>query len=62
MAASPWAESRQALVDAINAYLADPTLHQDRRDKVMDLWDVRPKPPGTRSEMAMRELEALLAG
>lgn len=51
------AKSREELVEALNGYLADRELHRDRRQKVMEHWDVQPLAPETRSSLAMREIE-----
>lgn len=55
------AKDREGLVRALNAYLSDPGLHQGRRARVMEQWDVLPTPPETRSSTALREIENLLA-
>ena len=55
------ADDREEMARALKAYLEDPGLNQDRRDQVMERWDMRPSPPHTRSEAALREMKALLA-
>lgn len=54
-------QSREELVKAINGYLDDRQLHRDRRAEVMRHWDVAPKFPETRSSVALREIESVLA-
>ncbi|MBU4277671.1 MAG: hypothetical protein KKC30_13090 [Proteobacteria bacterium] len=61
MGGTTMADDREGLVKALKAYLEDPALHQDRRERVMEQWDARPAPPDTRSATALRALEGSLA-